>query len=79
MISSQRHCVPHRPDLIALLIDEPQLPRAARDALLVVWLADDPEVVTSAKRRAAEILRRAFGLSPTDLAELLGLELAFAG
>jgi len=45
----------------------------------VVWLADDPEVVTSAKRRAAEILRRAFGLSPTDLAELLGLELAFAG
>jgi hypothetical protein len=59
--------------LIPLLIDEPQMPREARDALVVAELAADPRVAARAKVKAGNILARELGLGLQELCELLGL------
>jgi hypothetical protein len=60
--------------LIPLLIDEPQLPREARDALMVSQLAADPSLAARARLVAGRIIARELGLGLQELAELLGLE-----
>jgi hypothetical protein len=59
-------------NLLPLLIDEPDLPKEARDLLLgASWLRHSA-VAQRARAHAANILGRRFALSREELAELLG-------
>lgn len=60
--------------LIPLLIDDPSLPRHARDALIIADRAADPAVQVAARRRAGRILRSTYALDCDDLDDLLGFD-----
>jgi hypothetical protein len=54
--------------LIPLLIDEPQMPREAREALMVAQLAADPGLVAKAKVKAGKIMAEELGVGLQELA-----------